>query len=872
MLFGTSILRSLASGSANAAHGKATAAATWPAHLSRNNHAAANTGRLRGIAGDHDDRNRHADDAGVDPMARVSQASWSMPPQAAGRSGRASRQGADLLREPLLPAAASGRSNDAGRTLPSRSALLQAYQVGEARQLDTSLAADALQLRAFASAWYPKQISSRLLRHVPMTQSRRAARQLAHLKAMPVADIIRQVKSGSLVSDRSILTDAATERLIDSLNVDTALYRAGVRRMARLEGVHSAAGRAATFAGSSFAYGIAPLVAGVGNGAASIAARVVRFAGRHLPSALINPILTGLMRIDTDVGKNVVSGGMSVLAPDVEHSAHLNAVRGDLVAATAALREQMRCYRQQAATPAATAVRRPLPTNTTAGTSTACLTGFNSRTTTGAVATTAAGAVSGTSPSAGPGSMAGTRTGATMRTAPGIRSGIRSGMPGSTIPAVRPPSGRQALLDAFDTCWSAQEGYKTRMGASKALTWSKGYGMGVNAIAASATAVGVAVPAAFPAALAVQALCVPLQWGAGYLDLHSSQAYHFRASLKYGALLTPLGARLPADRLRACHIDTSRLRGLFATAESQQIALIREVATDELGELRYAQHQLERRHARLSAEGTHNGRQRARRRAVQMQLGMLAQRIAGCENDLRQFGTLRVAAWEALSATGIIGRCLDDTGTLRRLAQAARRRKPGEVVAQVWQRYKQTYGGGPLSPGIVLPAFDVALHWEATPHFGAAATPPMQLALPSDAAVAISGAEFTAATGVVRGGKARDKKDMAAWHGADARSDALRRRWAVPMAQGGDSIDLSGTGGFDRALHSPAQRAWRFVRIIPRGLFSAERALVQTIKARRARKDAVKALREAVRVLGADPVGADKATARAMWEAVAKAK
>lgn len=699
-------------------------------------------------------------------------------------AGLAAKQASFDFQAPPAVGSFSWLSDGIGMALPPRTALLHAYQAAEKRPLDPQKAIDAIRLRHFAASWYPKQVSSRLLRHVPLTRSHRAARQLEKLKSMPVPDIIRQIESGILVSNRSILTDVATEHLTASMNFDREAYKEGLHRMARWEGVHSTAGRGITFAASGFAFGLAPVVAGIGTAVAHGFARAIKLAGHHLPTAVFNPIVTGLLRIDTDICKSVTGGGISVLAKNVENAAPLATIRADMRSTTVQLQRQMQDYR------------------------------------------------------------------------------------------LRPE--RSALRTAFHASWAAQESYKAHLGGSKSQTWSKGCGMGVNAMAAAAQAGGIAFPAAVPASLAVQALCVPLQWGAGYLDLHTGQAYQFRASLKYGALLTPEAADLAADKLEARHIDSTRLRSLFASHESQQVALIREVAMDELGELRHAQVKLTRQQAR-AAQGRlpARGAQVVRQHAVQTRLAALERRIGVSENQLRQFETLRAAEWESLPKDGTIGRCLDDPRILRRLGRAARKRKPGEVVVQIWQRYKQTYGDGLLSPGVVLPVVDIGLHAGSIPHFAASAMPSFAEALPSDVAVVVAGIGFTAATGVVRAAKAEDKRDLAAsvapaGGNGNPERDALQKQWAVRLDGDGNTIDLSHTGGFDRTLHTRAQRVWRFVRIIPRGFFSVERALYQTLRARHARRRAIGVLREAAELLEAGAVGGERATVFALREAVIK--
>jgi hypothetical protein len=677
--------------------------------------------------------------------------------------------------------------------VPVRTAFLQACEAASARPVLPKNALDAIRLRQFAAATYPKNIMSRVTHRLP--RLRPSSDRMARLKAMPVGDLIRQIREGSIVADRTTLTDVATHHLRAALDFDEAAYRDGVRRMARWEGVHSTVGRGITFGASACVFGIAPLVTTVAKGAA----RVLKFAGHQVPTAIVNPIVTGILRSGTDVRKSSDNGGIAKLARNIDAARPLAQVRAEIVATTAALRALLdqSGWRQRAAS-------RGVDGSDSVGIGTAI----------GGIATDA--------------------------------------------------DYRQAIADAALATCDAQAGYKTRLASSKAQTWSKGYGMGVNAIATGAQACGIAFAPAIPASLALQALCVPLQWGAGYLDMHTAQSYHFRASLKYGDLLTDAARDLPVDRLQAHHVDQSRLRSLFQPFEMQKLELIREVYTDEIGELKHERECLRtalagnRDPAATGVLGTAPSTNRtrkgdAKRMEMRVRLCTVERTIQTREADARGFESMQAGAWEALPIDSTIGRCLDDPAFLMRSAQGARKRKPGEVVAQVWQRYKHAYGDGILSAGLMMPGADLALHGG-----------PASLAVPCDLGVATGAATFTAGTGVVRSAKAEDKRLLAMPMHPDrpgplpaAPVRTLGQEWAIPLDDNGKSIDLSHTGGFDRTLHTRRQRAWRFVKIIPRGLFSSERALYQTMRTRRARQQAIAAMREAVILLQARPGAAE---------------
>ena len=694
---------------------------------------------------------------------------------------------------------------------PARSAFLQACEIARERPLLADKALAAIRLRQFAAATYPKNVISRVTQRLPGLRS--STEQMTALKAMDVDDLIRRIRDGSIVADRTTLTDVATHHLRGALNFDETAYRDGVRRMARWEGVHSTVGRGITFGASACVLGIAPLVTTVARGAA----RVLKFAAHQLPTAIVNPIVTGILRTRTDVCKSSANGGVAQLAPNIEAAPPLAQVRAELVATTAGLRALL------------------------------------------------------------------DQSGWRQRAAERSRGATPFGPVESVTPGI---DYRTAVADAALATFDAQAGYKARLACAKAQTWSKGYGMAVNAIATGAQACGIAFAPAIPASLALQALCVPLQWGAGYFDMHTAQAYHFRASLKYGELLTPEARDLPVEMLRAGHIDEARLRSLFQPFEMQKLALIREVYTDEIGALKYERHYLLAALAKSDGAtprdrqdpgtpaggGERRAKANSKRMEMRVRLCTVERTIRNREADARSFESLQSAAWEALPIDSTIGRCLDDPAFLVRSGQAARKRKPGEVVAQVWQRYKHAYGDGMLSAGLLMPGADLALHGG-----------PTSLGVPCDVGVVAGTATFTAGTGVVRSAKAEDKRLLATpmrpAHPGFARAspaDELRKRWAIPLDDNGKTIDLRHTGGFDRTLHSRWQRVWRFVKIIPRGLFSSERALYQTMRTRRARQHAIATMREAVSLLqagdaasrAAAPVHAPTATVTALREAL----
>lgn len=75
---------------------------------------------------------------------------------------------------------------------------------------------------------------------------------------------------------------------------------------------------------------------------------------------------------------------------------------------------------------------------------------------------------------------------------------------------------------AFYELFAAQKEFKTSTSAGKEKTWSKGWGMAVNAVGAAGVAAAIPAPIA---ALAIQGACIPLQWLAGRADEKTKHAY-----------------------------------------------------------------------------------------------------------------------------------------------------------------------------------------------------------------------------------------------------------------------------------------------------------------------------------------------------------
>ncbi len=664
----------------------------------------------------------------------------------------------------------------------NRTELLSTYKKEKDRPILVTHARDAAKLRNFSEVMYRKNFFSRLTHKIPVL--RPSKNNIDELKAMNVDVLIGKIKNGTLCSNRTTLTDVATHHLRKALNFDQALFAQGVKKMAKWEGVHSSAGRGITFGAAIFGFSIFPVVHRVGTAATDVLAKIIKICGHHLPTAIVNPLVTGNMRVYTDIRKSCDNGGISKLTKNIEQARQLSRITKNINDKKRALKEIL-------------------------------LDSGNEK------------------------------------------NFLKKCADGSVVLTEKY---RSALCDHFLAAYAAQKEYKDRITLAKSQTWSKGYGMGVNALATSVQAAGLAFPVAIPASLAVQALCIPLQWAAGYLDLHTAQAYNFRANIKCGEFLTEEGKLVSPEKLTEKHIDETRLRSMFQPFEAQKIELIREIYTDELGEIHFA---LDNLTDILEKSSRLNDAKNIKLKIKTSQaLKELKQTLKEKEAHVRLFESLDADSWQRLPVDSTIGKCLDDQAFFVKQGYQARRNKPGEVSAQVWQRYKQTYGDGIFSAGVLVPGIDGIMNTASLS--GPDAQPGTSLAVDITEAVAVTTAAttFAAGTGIVRIEKADDKKELAkpiiTADSEKAKHDALKARWAISMGSQKTPIDLSHTGAFDRKLHSRTQRVWRFIKIIPRGFFSSEKSLYHTMLARQARSATRKTLQQALDILQLEQVPARK--------------
>lgn len=387
------------------------------------------------------------------------------------------------------------------------------------------------------------------------------------------------------------------------------------------------------------------------------------------------------------------------------------------------------------------------------------------------------------------------------------------------------------LTDAFlrlhDT---ADRKYRRRIGLNRTQTYSKGWGMAVNGVAAAGAVVTATVPVAGQiAGPTILAATVPLQWGAGYLDeRRNKHRYNLRANTKWGDFLTEGAGRIHFKDLRPEHVSETALRRSFTTQPEVQIAAVREVYEDALGEWVHEHAELERKVGAMESSGTTPERSLMPHRA---RLTELTERIARTKEHVADFESFDPARWAAIPGDSLIGRCLDDLKQLEKANRRARLRKPGES-AQVVQRYVQAFHAG-ISTGTALPIMDGITAMDASyvtdaqgHHTGLTPT-----AEAGTATVGVGGGTvFTAATGEVRMSKADNKKRLSKTLVSPLQSRLHEARWVFQA--GNRRVDLRATAGYRQHVHSTWDELRLVGRAVGHGLVSGPIGLANLIRAK----------------------------------------
>ncbi|MBW8831259.1 MAG: hypothetical protein JF606_17915 [Burkholderiales bacterium] len=383
-----------------------------------------------------------------------------------------------------------------------------------------------------------------------------------------------------------------------------------------------------------------------------------------------------------------------------------------------------------------------------------------------------------------------------------------------------------AILALHDV---ADQAYRRRIGLNRTQTYSKGWGMAVNGVAATGAVVTATVPVVGQiAGPSILAATIAMQWGAGYLDERRVKHwYNLRANTKWADFLTKDAARIHFKDLQPGHVCEAALRRSFMTQPEVQIGAIREVYEDALGELM---------RMRVKLEDAISAQQRASKPAPELdqkreRLQKLQQKINRTMQDAKDFESFDGERWDGIPADSTIGRCLDDLEALERANRNARFRKPGET-AQIVQRYSQAFHGG-VSTGVALPILDAItltdrLYEHDYPGNETKLNPNAEIG--AVAAGVTGGAVFTAATGEVRVGKGANKKLLSRTLVDAQRLKADADRWTFQAGQ--RRVDLRNTAGYRRTVHTTWDEMKWIAGTIPSCLLSGPAGLVHLTRAK----------------------------------------
>lgn len=682
-------------------------------------------------------------------------------------------------------ALAPARAPSTGDAMATRMQLLQDFRQARDRPISKEHAIAAVKLRGAAEARYDKREVSKLRPSLVKRVETRSV-EFKGLLAMPPDDAIAWLADHPGEGSRTLLGDLAEAHLLQSFGIDHEKFRRGIRKAAMWEQLHSTAGRVVTLAGSGVAFGTSFIPEHGVQLAVEHGKKAARFIGHQLPNNLVNPGLTGWLRAKTDVIETYRRvGGAPVVAASIDKSPHMGEVRDGIASAEKALAAATRRFRD----------------------------------------------------------------------------------------AQDPHAELPSLVAAFEKLSQAANGdYKSRMAFNKLSGYSKAWGGVVNLFANAGTLASIS---GHPhVGLGFAAAAIPLQWLAGVGDEHTKHDFNHRANTKWALrqVLAEEARHLSVEELRPEHIDAKRVQALFALLPQMQIAGVREVYENRLGELLKETSRLETRIQALKdaeadpprklvkqrpagvggvgGEGGEGGdrppkwaaldkrRAELERAIADIKLDVdrfesgLAGRTPAANLDIEPFGS---SPWRDISADGLIGKCLDSTAQLSREQRKARTNRPGEVSAQVLQRYAQTFHN-PIATaaGLDLPVAEGL----------AIAGDGVDVTMPLATVAAAANAEETFD---VRADKVRNKPVLSKRMVDDARYQADAARWVFEA--GGRSVDLRNSGGYNQLVHTRAQRLGRVAAEVPRALFTGPVGAYRLVGARRQRTAAKATMQEAVQAL-----------------------
>ncbi len=404
-----------------------------------------------------------------------------------------------------------------------------------------------------------------------------------------------------------------------------------------------------------------------------------------------------------------------------------------------------------------------------------------------------------------------------------------------------------AMVDAFLALHDvADREYRRRIGLNRTQTYSKGWGMAVNGVGVAGALVSATVPVVGQiAGPAILAATIPLQWGAGYLDeRRNKHRYNLRANTKWGDFLKEEAGHIHFKNLTVRDVSESALRKSFMTQPEVQVAAIREVYEDALGELM-------RQHAELkkSIDVRQEGATPVRALVPQdPKLIDLENEIELAKTHVNHFESFDIERWQAIPEGSLIGKCLDDLKKLEKATLHARLRKPGER-AQIVQRYVQAFQGG-VSTGTALPIVDaitsVDSFYAHDAHGHVEALQPAPEAAAVGAGTA-GGAVFTAATGEVRMSKADNKKIMARANQNQEAFHADGESWVFKA--GRRNIDLRSSAGYSQHVHTRLDKLSMVRKALVHGLTSGPVGLKNLLRARPELRRARASLQSALKAL-----------------------
>jgi hypothetical protein len=216
------------------------------------------------------------------------------------------------------------------------------------REVDLEGLNRAKLLRTAALLHCPKDVMGRV--KIRLQGARAEVQRIANLGTAGVLAEIEKVEKNPERYSRTVLQKAADIHFRTALNINEAAYKEGLKSARLIDGVHSAGARAISLGFSGATLGLSHVIPGlnhlVGNAGAHLAGKLVTEVCHELPTSLMNPIITGNVRVDmTSKQLRKMKGGQIGMAKNIRDAVPMREVTQDIRRCTTTLQSSLQTYR-----------------------------------------------------------------------------------------------------------------------------------------------------------------------------------------------------------------------------------------------------------------------------------------------------------------------------------------------------------------------------------------------------------------------------------------------------------------------------------------------------------------------------------------------